>query len=111
MKVKQNDTVLVITGKDRGKVGKVLKVYESKKAVSVDKVNIATKHVKKTATRAGGMIKFEKPVHVSNVKVVCPHCNKAIRVGYSVPAEGKKVRICKKCEASIDATVHSKKKK
>lgn len=110
MKVKQNDTVLLLAGKERGKTGKVLKVNSAKGKVTVEKVNVVTKHVKKTETKQGGMIKFEMPIDASNVKVVCPHCGKAVRVGYQVSKDGKKVRMCKKCEGALDVTVVTKKK-
>lgn len=105
MKVKQNDTVLVITGKDKGKTGEVLRIDSKRGRVVVSKVAIRTKHVKKTAQKAGEIVKYEAFIDASNVMVVCPSCKKATRAGYEVPKEGKKVRICKKCNKPLDKKI------
>jgi len=111
MKIKIGDNVLVTTGKDKGKKGKVQKVYKKLEKVVVEKVNIRTKHVKKTSNRAGERVQFEAPLSISNVMLVCPHCSKAVRVGYEIPDEGKKYRVCKKCNATLDVAVAAKSKK
>ena len=111
MKIKTSDNVIVITGKDKGKIGKVARVALKKKQVVIEKVNIRTKHVKKTANRAGERVRFEAPINISNVMLVCPQCNKRTRVGYQVPDSGKKIRICKKCNASVELTFQKKKSK
>jgi len=102
MKIKLNDNVLVITGKDRGKSGKVIKTISKDDKVVVEKLNMRTKHVRKTQTRPGSKITFEAPMNVSNVMALCPNCKKATRVGYTKLESGKKQRVCKKCNESLD---------
>ena len=82
MKIKLNDNVLVIAGKNRKKTGKVIKTYTTDNKVVVEKINIITKHIKKTQTKPGSKIQYEAPINVSNVMVICPNCKKAVRVGY-----------------------------
>lgn len=103
-----NDNVLVITGKDRGKTGKVIKSIPKDEKVVVEKVNMRTKHIKKTQTRPGDKITFEAPMDVSNVMIVCPNCKKRTRVGYKKLETGKKQRICKKCNESLDKITSKK---
>lgn len=109
MKVRINDQIQVIAGKDKGKKGKIIKILRKQDKIVVEKVNIRTKHIKKTAERAGQKIQFEAPINVSNVMFICPSCNKASRLGYQVPKNGKKERICKKCKVTVTKTVKSKK--
>ena len=91
MKIKKDDKVIVLSGKDKGKQGKVI----------VKGVNVATKHQKpQKQGQEGGIIKVETPVYVSKVQLVCPKCGKATRVGHKI-VNGKKVRVCKKCGAEI----------
>jgi len=114
MKIKVNDKVLVTMGKNKGKVGKVMRVFKKTGRVTVEKVNIRTRHVRKTATAAGQRIKYEAPLDVSKVSLVCPNCNKAVRVGYKIPKTGKKFRVCVKCGESVEqaiATIEKKKSK
>ena len=102
MTIKKNDTVCVITGKDKGKSGKVSAVDSNKNKVLVENVNIVTKHQKpKSQQDKGGIFKKPAPIDASNVMVVCPVCNKATRVAHK-EIDGKKVRVCKKCGASLD---------
>ena len=108
MKVKKNDTVVVITGKDVKKTGKVLTALPKLNRVVVEGVNIQEKNRKaRTAQETSQKIKKEGPIDASNVLVICPVCGKATRVGYEV-VDGKKVRVCKKCSASLDAKVEKK---
>lgn len=102
MKVKMNDNVLVIAGKDRNKTGKVTRVLQKSNKVVVEKVNMRTKHIRKTQTEPGSKIQFEGAIPSSNVMVICPHCKKATRVGYKKLESGKKQRICKKCNETLD---------
>ena len=111
MKIKVGDNVAVITGKDKGKTGKVMRTMKKRNAIVVEKVNVKKRHIKKTTTRSGEIIQFEAPIDVSNVKVVCPQCKKAARVGYTIPKDGKKRRMCKKCGESVDQLVEAKTKK
>lgn len=109
MKLKLNDQVVVITGKDKGKKGRITKILRKRNKVVVEKINIATKHAKKTAEKAGQKIQFEVPIDASNVMVLCPRCRKRTKVGYKKLGTGKKQRICKKCKESIDQERKGKK--
>lgn len=110
MTVKTGDNVLVIAGKDKGKTGKVNAVYADSNKVLVEDVNIVSKHQKPRSQQdKGGIFKRPAPIDASNVLVVCPACGKATRVAHS-EVEGKKVRTCKKCGASLDKEFKSAKK-
>ncbi len=102
MKVKLNDQVKVVTGKDKGKTGKVTKTFSSSNKVVVEKVNIRTKHIKKTARKAGEKVQYEAPINASNVMLICPGCKETTRVAYKVSKGTKKRRTCKKCKEIID---------
>lgn len=102
MKVKKNDTVVVLTGKDVKKVGKVLSAMPKTNKIIVEGVNVQEKNRKaRTAQETSTKVKVEGPIDASNVLVICATCGKATRVGYG-EVDGKKVRICKKCGASLD---------
>lgn len=102
MTVKKGDNVLVITGKDKGKTGKVTEVSPKGNKVLVDGVNIVTKHQKaRRQDEKSQIVKKNAPVEASNVMIICPNCGKATRVAHSEIA-GKKVRTCKKCKGSLD---------
>ncbi len=108
MKVKKNDTVVVITGKDVKKTGKVLVAFPRENKIVVEGVNVQEKNRKaRSAQETSQKIKKEGPIDASNVLVICPVCGKATRVGYEI-VDGKKERICKKCKASLDAKVSAK---
>ena len=108
MKVKKNDTVVVITGKDVKKTGKVLTALPKLNRVVVEGVNVQEKNRKaRTAQETSQKIKKEGAIDASNVLVICPVCGKATRVGYQI-VDGKKVRICKKCNASLDSKIEKK---
>ena len=95
MNVKKNDTVIVLSGKDKGKSGKVIAADPKADKVIVEGVNVATKHQKaQKKGQDGGIIKVETPIYVSKVQLVCPKCGKPTRVGYKF-VDGKKVRYCK----------------
>ena len=101
MKIKKDDKVVVLAGKDKGKQGKVLIADPKGGKVVVEGVNVATKHQKPQGQgKEGGIIKIETPIYVCKVQLVCPKCGKGTRVGYKL-ADGKKVRVCKKCGAEI----------
>lgn len=103
MHIRSNDTVMVITGKDKGTKGKVLSASPKTGKVVVEGVAIATKHQKpRQQGMPGGIIKKEAAIDVSNVMVVCPKCGKPTRVGHKILEDGAKVRICKACDAAID---------
>ena len=102
MTIKTGDNVLVIAGKDKGKIGKVTAVNADLNKVLVENVNVVTKHQKPRSQQdKGGIVKKSAPIDASNVQVVCPVCGKATRVAHA-EIEGKKVRVCKKCNASLD---------
>lgn len=102
MTVKKGDNVLVITGKDKGKTGKVTEVSPKDSKVLVDGINIVTKHQKaRKQDEKSQIVKKNAPIESSNVMVVCPVCGKATRVAHK-EIDGKKARICKKCSASLD---------
>ena len=108
MKVKKNDTVLVITGKDAGKTAKVLAAMPKANKVIVDGINVQKKHKKARSAQEVSAIQSQSgPIDASNVLVVCPTCNKATRVAYQVEGD-KKVRICKKCGAVLDGGKEAK---
>lgn len=101
--VKKNDLVMVIAGKDKGKRGKVLKVIPKIEGVLVEKLNLIKRHTKPgRASREGGILERESPIHVSNVMLVCTRCDRPVRVGHSLLADGRKVRVCKKCGEVVD---------
>ena len=103
MKVKKNDTVLVITGKDAGKTAKVLSADPKANKVVVDGINVQKKHKKaRSAQDVSQIVSQSGPIDASNVMVVCPTCNKATRVAYQIVGD-KKARVCKKCGAVLDA--------
>ena len=104
MKVKKNDTVLVLTGKDAGKTAKVLVALPKENKVVVDGINVQKKHKKaRSAQEVSAITNQSGPIDASNVLVVCATCNKATRVAYKTEGD-KKVRVCKKCGAILDAT-------
>ena len=101
MNVKKNDTVVVLSGKDKGKKGKVLSVDPESRKVIVEGVSVASRHQKpRKQGEEGGIIKKETPIYASKVMTVCPKCDKATRVAHKI-VDGKKVRVCKHCGAEI----------
>ena len=108
MKVKKNDTVLVITGKDAGKTAKVLVAMPKENKVVVDGINVQKRHKKaRSANEVSEIVSQSGPIDASNVMVVCPVCNKATRVAYKIEGD-KKARVCKKCGAILEATKEAK---
>ena len=101
LNVKKNDTVVVLSGKDKGKQGKVLSVNPEAGKVVVEGVSVATRHQKaRRQGEEGGIVKKETPIYACKVMTVCPKCNKATRVAHKI-VDGKKVRVCKHCGAEI----------
>ncbi|MDO8529851.1 MAG: 50S ribosomal protein L24 [bacterium] len=101
MKIHKGDTVLIISGKDKGRVAKILRSLPKEGKILVDGINLKNKHIKpKKQGEKGQVIGVPAPLDASDVKIVCPKCNKAARVGYKLQ-DGKKFRICKKCKAEI----------
>ncbi len=107
-KIKKGDTVIVVRGKkaNKGQTGKVVRVIPEKNRVIVEGVNLVKKHLKEIPNvREGGIIEMEAPIHISNVMLVCPNCNKPTRVGFRIVEEKgvlRKYRYCKKCGENID---------
>jgi len=102
--IKKNDKVMVIAGKEKGKIGTVLKVDSEKGRLIVEKVNVVKRHAKPNPrTGQGGIIEKEASLHISNVMVVCNKCAEATRIGKRVLEDGTKVRTCRKCGEAVDA--------
>lgn len=98
LRIKRNDTVKVIAGKDKGKTGKVMRVYPNTERLLVQGINFMKKHKRRTKQGdEAGIIQVERPVHVSNTALVCPRCDQHTRVGMDLLKDGSKVRFCKKC--------------
>ena len=102
--VRRNDTVLVIAGKDRGKRGRVLKLLPERNRVVVEGVNLIKRHTRPNPSRniKGGVVEREASLHASNLQLVCPECGAQTRVGRQLLGDGRKVRICRKCEGVVD---------
>jgi large subunit ribosomal protein L24 len=102
--IRKNDTVLIITGKDRGKRGRVLKVLPDKNRLIVEGMNLIKRHTRPNPGKniKGGIVEREASVHASNAQLVCPECGAQTRVGRKVLGDGRKVRVCRKCEGVVD---------
>jgi large subunit ribosomal protein L24 len=102
LKIKKNDTIQVIKGKDKGKKGRVLEVLHKDSKALVEGVNMFKKHKRRTQQdQKGGIISIEKPLPLANVMLVCKGCSRPVRVGFSVLKDGTKARICKACKEVI----------
>ena len=103
MKIRKDDSIIVIAGKDSGKKGKVRGVLPREDRVIVEGLNMIKRHSRAgRAARQGGIIELEAPIHVSNVMLVCAKCGKPTRIGVRSLADGKRVRICRSCREVID---------
>lgn len=102
MRIKKNDQVIVMSGKDRGKKGRVMRVYGKEHTLLVEKINYRKVAVRRTqANPKGGIVEMEGKIPVSKVKLICPRCNKPAKVSFSVLADGTKQRSCKGCNELI----------
>lgn len=102
-KIKNNDKVKIISGRDRNKEGKVMQIFPKKNLIVVEGVNVRYKHIKKASgQRTGQKVEFFAPINMSNVKLVCPKCSKTSRIMIKVLDSNKRVRVCKKCNEVID---------
>lgn len=103
--IKKNDTVRVMSGKDRGKVARVLTVLPRKGLAIVEGVHFVKRHTRPNPSRniKGGVVEKEGPIHVSNLRIVCPECKETTRVSRRLMDDGTKARSCKKCEQPLDA--------
>ena len=102
--IRRNDNVKVITGRDKGKEGRVLRVFPNDAKILVEHVMMVKKHVRPNPQRniKGGIVEKEAPIHISNVAVVCKNCKKHTRIANKILADGRRVRACKKCGATIE---------
>jgi len=102
--IRKNDNVVVTTGKDRGKRGRVVRVVPEKNRLVVEGVNIIKRHTRPNPQKnvKGGVVEREAPLHASNVQIVCPECGKPTRIGKKILDDGRKVRVCRKCEGVLD---------
>ena len=102
MSIKKNDTVIVLSGKDKGKQGKVLEAMPADRKVIVEGINMVSRHTKpRKQGEQGGILQKEAPIYACKVQKVCPKCNKPTRPAHKLLADGKKVCVCKKCGAEI----------
>ena len=102
--LKKDDQVEVIAGKDKGRVGKILRVLNDKDKVVVERINMIKRHTKPTEmNQQGQIVDKEAPVHVSNIQLICPECTKTGRIGKKTLEDGTKVRFCKSCGESIES--------
>ncbi len=98
VKIRRDDVVKVMIGKDRGKQGKVLRLFPERRRALVEGINLVKKHVKPTQDNPqGGVASQERPVSVANLRRICPRCNRPVRVGFLVAKDGAKQRVCKRC--------------
>jgi len=101
--IKKNDKVIVLTGKEKGKIATVLKVDAEKKRAIVEKINIVKKHARAGPKSAqGGIIEKEAPIHISNLMLICNKCTEQTRIEKRILEDGSKVRVCKKCNELLD---------
>ena len=101
--LKVNDQVEVLTGKDKGRVGKIIKVDRKSDKALVERINMIKRHTKaRAAGQEGQIVEKEAPIHVSNLMLVCPKCTNTVRVAKKTLDDGSKVRICKKCSESVE---------
>lgn len=102
-RIRRGDTVMVIAGKDKGKKGKVERVYPARSRILVDGINVVKRHVKPTQqVMQGGIVEAPAPIHLSNVMLVCRRCSKPTRIGIERTADGGRSRVCKQCGRTID---------
>lgn len=109
MKIKINDKVKILAGKDSGKSGKVIKALPKQAKVVVEGLNVVKKHIKGGRGQKGQKVTVAMPIDISNALLICPNCSKATRVGYKILENGDKQRVCKKCGQIIDDKVKDNK--
>ena len=102
--IRKNDNVVVVTGKDRGKRGRVLKLVPGKSRLIVEGAKFITRHTRPNPGQngKGGVVEREAPLHAANVQLICPDCGAATRIGRRLLEDGRKVRICRKCDGVVD---------
>ncbi|MDA8099138.1 MAG: 50S ribosomal protein L24 [Nitrospiraceae bacterium] len=103
MQIKKNDTVLVTTGKEKGKRGRVIAVYPQENRVLIEKLNMIKRHTKPTQQlRQGGIVEKEAPISAANVKLICSKCDKPTTISRKAQGDGTRVRVCNTCEATLE---------
>lgn len=103
MHIRKNDSVMVIAGRERGKTGKVLRVLPDKDAAIIERVNLIKRHTRpKGPQQPGGIVEKEASIHASNLMIMCDKCNAPVRIGRKILADGKKIRICRRCGEALD---------
>ena len=101
--IKKNDLIMVTQGREKGKSGRVLRVFPEKEKVLIEKINLIKRHTRPHGQqRRGGILEKESPLHLSNVMLLCEKCNKPVRIRHRAVEGGKKVRVCHKCGESFD---------
>ena len=100
-KIRRGDEVLVTAGRNKGQRGRVRVNLIDRDRIVIEGVNIVKKHIKRGRARQAGIVEVEAPLHVSNVRLICPNCSQATRVGVRTGAEGKNERYCKKCDVTV----------
>ena len=106
LNIKRNDEVLVISGKDKGTRGKVLRIFPQRNRVIVENVNFIKRHTRPNPQKniQGGVVEREASIHLSNLMLICPECQEPSRVGFILLSDGEKVRVCRKCQATIGSS-------
>jgi large subunit ribosomal protein L24 len=103
VQIRRNDSVIVISGKERGKTGKVLRVHREKNSVIIERVNLVKRHTKpRGPQQPGGIVEKEAAIDASNVMILCDKCNAPVRVGRKMLGDGEKIRICRRCKEALD---------
>lgn len=101
-RIKKNDIVTITSGKDKGKTGKVLKVYQGEESALVEGINLVKKHMRRTRDdQQGGIISLPRPVAVSNIMPFCKACSRPVKISFSLAKDNTKIRICRKCKQAI----------
>jgi large subunit ribosomal protein L24 len=103
VQIRRNDSVIVISGKERGKTGKVLRVHREENSVIIERGNLVKRHTKpRGPQQPGGIVEKEAAIDASNVMILCDKCNAPVRVGRKMLSDGKKIRICRRCKEALD---------
>jgi large subunit ribosomal protein L24 len=103
VQIRKNDSVMVITGRERGKTGKVLRVLPDQDAVIIERVNLVKRHTKpRGPQQPGGIVEKEASIHASNIMMMCGKCNAPARIGRKILGDGKRIRICRRCGEALD---------
>jgi large subunit ribosomal protein L24 len=103
VQIRENDSVMVIKGRERGKTGKVLRIIHEKDAVIVERVNLVKRHSRpRGPQQPGGIVEKEASLQAANVMIMCDKCNAPVRIGHKVLADGRKIRICRRCNEALD---------